>query len=379
MAEESFQEKTESPSPRRQQEAREKGQVVRSRELSGGAVLLAAAGGLMALGPQLYRDMATLLHDGLQIEREAAFDPHVMLSTAAEPLQHLTATLAPLALLLLAAAVFSTFLVGSWNFSTQALLPDFGRLSLAKGLGRIFSKHGLMELAKAIVKLLAIGAVALWVLWDERLALLSLSAQPLEAAVAHTGGMIAWTFLVLAAAVLVVVAIDVPFQIWSHNQNLKMTKEEARQEAKETEGDPHVKGRIRALQREAARKRMMSEVPKADVIVTNPTHYAVALKYQNGMRAPQVLAKGKDLVAARIRGLGMEHRVPLLQAPPLARAIYHNVEIGQEIPAALYTAVAEVLAYVYQLRTYRTEGGEAPRAPVDLAVPAELDPQGGQP
>ncbi|MEW6611539.1 MAG: flagellar biosynthesis protein FlhB [Pseudomonadota bacterium] len=379
MAEESFQEKTESPSPRRQQEAREKGQVVRSWELSGGAVLLAAAGGLMALGPQLYRDMATLLRDGLQIEREAAFDPHVMLSTAAEPLQHLAATLAPLALLLLAAAVFSTFLVGGWNFSTQALLPDFGRLSPAKGLGRIFSKHGLVELAKAIVKLLAIGAVALWVLWDERLALLSLSAQSLEAAVAHTGGMISWTFLVLAAAVLVVVAIDVPFQIWSHNQNLKMTKEEARQEAKESEGDPHVKGRIRALQREAARKRMMSEVPKADVIVTNPTHFAVALKYQNGMRAPQVVAKGKDLVAARIRELGMEHRVPLLQAPPLARAIYHNVEIGQEIPAALYTAVAEVLAYVYQLRTYRTEGGEAPRAPVDLAVPAELDPQGGQP
>lgn len=379
MAEESFQEKTESPSPRRQQEAREKGQVVRSRELSGGAVLLAAAGGLIVLGPQLYRDMATLLHDGLQIEREAALDPHVMLSSAAEPLQHLTATLAPLALLLLAAVVFSTFLVGGWNFSTQALLPDFSRLSPAKGLGRIFSKHGLMELAKAIAKLLAIGAVALWVLWDERLALLSLSSQPLEAAVAHTGGMIAWTFLVLAAAVLVVVAIDVPFQIWSHNQNLKMTKEEARQEAKETEGDPHVKGRIRALQREAARKRMMSEVPKADVIVTNPTHFAVALKYQDGMRAPQVVAKGKDLVAARIRELGMEHRVPLLQAPPLARAIYHNVEIGQEIPAALYTAVAEVLAYVYQLRAYRTEGGEAPCAPVDLAVPPELDPQGDQP
>ncbi|MEK8090551.1 flagellar biosynthesis protein FlhB [Thermithiobacillus plumbiphilus] len=375
MAEESFQEKTESPSPRREQEARDKGQVARSRELSTGMVLLASAGGLMAMGPGLYRAMAEMLEQGLHIDRQAAFDPALMLTAAAAPLSKMAVIFTPLALLLLLAVILPNFLVGGWIFSSKALMPDFSRLSPAKGLGRMFSKHALMELVKAILKLLAVGGVALWVLWDARMDLVSLANEPFSQASTHLGSLALRIFLILAAATALVVAVDVPFQLWSHHQQLKMTKEEVRQESKESDGDPHVKGRIRALQREAARKRMMSEIPTADVVVTNPTHFAVALRYKDGgMRAPQVVAMGADFLAARIREVAQEHYVPILEAPPLARALYHNSDIGQEIPAALYTAVAEVLAYVYQLRVYKQQGGAAPQAPRELDVPADLDP-----
>jgi flagellar biosynthetic protein FlhB len=174
---------------------------------------------------------------------------------------------------------------------------------------------------------------------------------------------------------LLVVLLDVPYQLWRYYTQLKMTREEIRQEVKESEGDPHIKARIRSMQREVARRRMMSEIPTADVVVTNPTHYAVALKYSEGaMRAPRVVAKGADLLAARIREEAGNHHVPILEAPPLARALYRHTELEQEIPVALYTAVAEVLAYVYQLKRYQTAGGDRPEVPVDLSVPADMDP-----
>jgi len=200
--------------------------------------------------------------------------------------------------------------------------------------------------------------------------------EPLDQGIHHMGSLVMSTFMLVAGSTLLLVAIDVPLQLWEHSRKLKMTKEELRQEYKETEGSPEIKGRIRQLQREAARKRMMSEVPKADVIVTNPTHYAVALRYQDdAMRAPKVVAKGSALLAQRIRDLGEENHVPILQAPPLARALYHHAELDEEIPATLYTAVAEVLAYVYQLRKYEVGAGLKPDAPRELAVPPELDPE----
>jgi flagellar biosynthetic protein FlhB len=232
----------------------------------------------------------------------------------------------------------------------------------------------MVEMLKAVAKSVLIGGVALWVVWQDVEGVVSLIAEPLESGLPHLARLVGFNFMAVAGSMLVIVAIDVPFQLWNHSRQLKMTKEEVRQEAKETEGDPHVKARIRQLQREAARRRMMAEVPKADVIVTNPTHYAVALRYQEGrMGAPQVVAKGAALLAQRIRELGEENRVPILEAPPLARALYRHAELGQEIPAKLYTAVAEVLAYVYQLRRYRTHGGTAPETPRELPVPPELD------
>lgn len=375
MAEESFQERTEQPSPKRLEDAREKGQVPRSRELSTGALLISAAATLMFTGPKLYADFSAFMQAGLQIPRAVAFDSSLIFPFLITPLRQLLMSVAPLIGLLFLVALVSPLLLGGWNFSTRAFIPDFSRLNPMSGLGRIFSKHGLIELAKAVAKLLAVGILALWVIWRERHTFFSLVGNGLGAGAAHLGQLLVWTFLVLAAGTLIIVLIDVPFQLWWHQHNLKMTKEELRQEAKESEGDPQVKGRIRSMQREAARKRMMSEVPKADVIVTNPTHYAVALRYKNGtMRAPQVVAKGSDLLAARIRELAADHRVPVLEAPPLARALYQHVEIGREIPAALYTVVAEVLAYVYQLRLYQKEGGPAPVRPEHFEVPADMDP-----
>jgi len=180
----------------------------------------------------------------------------------------------------------------------------------------------------------------------------------------------------IAGALAVIAAVDVPFQLWKHGDDLKMSREEVRQENKESEGDPHIKAAIRNAQRAMARRRMMSEIPKASVIVTNPTHYAVALSYEDNMRAPRVVAKGADVLAAKIRELGAQHRVPVLESPPLARALYRNAEIGDEIPEGLYTAVAEILAYVFQLRRYQEHGGHAPQALPAIAVPAELDPNG---
>jgi len=220
-----------------------------------------------------------------------------------------------------------------------------------------------------------IGGVAAWVVWTERAEIVSLVGGAIEPGLTHLGTLLGFTFLAIAAAFALIVVIDVPFQIWNHGRQLRMTKEEVRQELKETEGDPQIKARIRSLQREAARRRMMAEVPKADVVVTNPDHYAVALRYaERTMRAPRVVAKGSLLVADRIVELARENRVPVLRAPPLARALFAHAEVGHEIPAGLYNAVAEVLAWVYQLRRFDAQGGEAPQEPAVLPVPADLDP-----
>ncbi len=378
MAEDSDLERTEPASSRRIEQAREKGQVPRSRELSTFAVLLAAGGGLMAMSPHLMDSLAGVMRGGLTLDRNAAFDPLQMLVR----LQHQTMSILfdfiPFILLMVIAALLAPMVLSGWLFTFQALQPDFSRLDPFKGIGRLFSTHSLVELAKALIKTVLIGGVAFWVIWHNKEAMFGLAGEPLNQGLAHLGSLMGVTFLSIVGSMILIVAVDVPFQLWEHASKLKMTKEEVRQEHKEMEGSPEVKAQVRRMQREMARRRMMAEVPKADVIVTNPTHYAVALRYQDkSMRAPTVVAKGAELVAARIRELGEEHRIPILEAPPLARALFRHGELGEEIPAALYTAVAEVLAYVYQLRHHETAGGAAPQRPQNLAVPPDLDPEGG--
>lgn len=374
MAEDSDLERTEPASQRRIEQAREKGQVARSRELTTVAVLLAAGGGLMYMGEGIMGHMRALMKNSLTLDKVSAFDTGHMVQHLHQFSMDMMLTFLPLLGLMLLVTVASSVLVSGWLFTVDALAPDFSRLSPLKGVTRIISWSGMVEMVKAVFKAGLIGGVAFWVVWSDVDGVISLVTEPLESGVTHLADMVAFTFITVSASMLLIVAIDVPYQLWNHSRQLKMTKEEVRQEGKETEGDPHVKGRIRALQREAARRRMMSEVPKADVIVTNPTHYAVALRYQeNKMRAPQVIAKGAALVAQRIRELGEENKVPILEAPPLARALFRHAEIGQEIPATLYTAVAEVLAYVYQLRRYKTYGGTQPEVPRELPVPADLD------
>ena len=373
MAEESDLEKSESPTPRRLEKAREEGQVARSRELSTFALLAAGVAGMWMTADRISQGFAQLMRHGMQFEPGTALDTRRMLSYAAHSGADALMVIAPLFIVLMIASLAAPMALGGWLFTTKSLAPNFGRLNVLKGLGRMFSTQGLVELVKAVAKTTLVGAVAYWAIARDKDAVMGLMTQPPRAALPYVGEMIVVCCAFIVASLLLVTAIDIPFQLWQHHKKLRMTKEEVRQENKETEGDPHVKAHIRQLQRQAARRRMMQDVPKADVIVTNPTHFAVALEYKDNMSAPRVLAKGTDLVAQRIREMATEHRIPILEAPPLARALHRHVEIGHEIPATLYTAVAEVLAWVFQLRRWRTEGGVEPMTPSDLPVPTELD------
>lgn len=375
MAEDTGLERTEPASIRRREKAREDGQVARSRELSTLALLLAAGGGLWFMGAGLSERLSGMMRQGMQLDRALAFDTDLMLLRLKDSSLDVLLAFLPLLLVLVLAGITSSMLLQGWLFSVKPLVPDFGRLDPLKGVARILSWNGVIEMLKAIAKAVLVGGVAVWVLWRDSGMVLSLVSEPLGNAMAHTIHLVGSSFLIMGASMALVVLVDVPFQIWDHERKLRMTREEVRQENKETEGDPQVKAHIRSQQREMARRRMMAEIPKADVVVTNPTHYAVALRYQDGaMRAPRVVAKGAHLLAAHIRELAAEHRVPILEAPPLARALYRHAELGDEIPAALYTAVAEVLAYVYQLRRHREGGGPAPKPPEFMPLPAGFDP-----
>ncbi|SET19999.1 flagellar biosynthetic protein FlhB [Nitrosomonas marina] len=374
MAEDSDLERTEEATPQRIQKAREEGQVARSQELTTFVLLLTAAAGLIFMGGKLVEQLSDIMHAGMQIDRNMAFQADLIVKRLSQLSIEGLWSLIPLLILLIVAAFAAPMLLSGWLFSSKALIPDFKRLNPVSGFGRIFSIHGLTELLKAIAKTLVVGSVAALVIWGNRDSVLSLIAIPVISGVNRTGELLVLSFLLITGAMILIVAIDVPFQLWSHAKKLRMTKEEIRREAKESEGDPLVKGRIRSLQREAARRRMMSEVPEADVIVTNPTHYAVALRYKsNSMRAPKVVAKGVHLLAARIRELGEAHHIPILEAPPLARALYHHAELDAEIPEKLYAAVAEVLAYIFQLQRYQNFGGDKPAPPGEINVPQELD------
>lgn len=372
MAEESDLERTEPASSRRLEQAREEGQVPRSREVGAFLVLMVAAGAFWMVGGWMMQRTSTIVSRGLLFDGEMLRDPQLMVARFGDIALDALLAFAPFVLALIAAALLSPFFLGSWNVSLKAMAPDLGRLDPVKGLGRIVSWSGLLELVKGVAKATLIGGVAAGVLWGERGEIISLLTQTIDAGLASAGHLINFSFLMIVASMLLIVALDVPFQLWQYHNKLKMTKEEVRRESKEMEGNPEVKGRIRSLQREAARRRMMSAVPSADVIVTNPTHFAVALAYKNGMGAPKVLAKGMGEIALKIRTIGAESGVPLLEAPPLARSLYRHGELDQEIPSALYAAVAEVLAYIYQLARWREQGGNYPVPPRQIPVPREM-------
>jgi flagellar biosynthetic protein FlhB len=377
MAEESHLERTEPASPRRLEKAREEGQVARSTELNTLVMLLTGAGGLWLTGDHLCRQLGALLKDGLTFDANGFASSGQMLAPLGRQAADALLACAPLLALLVVAALAAPQLLGGWLFTANALRFDFSRVDPIAGFGRLFSWQALAELAKALAKAALVSAVAVAVLWHYKDPLLELAVMPLESAAAQAARLVVASLALIAGALALVAAADVPFQLWRHADNLKMSKEEVRRENRETEGDPIVKSAIRAQQRAIARRRMMAEVPKADVIVTNPTHYAVALRYDDSvMRAPRVVAKGADAVAAKIREVGEEHHVPILESPPLARALYRHAELGDEIPAALYTAVAEVLAYVFQLRRHNQHGEAAPQPLREVPVPAELDPKG---
>lgn len=375
MAEESDLERTESASPRRLEQAREEGQVPQSRELATFLVLMTGAGGVWLMGSWLTARIAALLRHGLSVDRDAAFDTNRMGAVLADLAIDALIAVSPVFAALLVAALAAPFIMGGWVFAPKAFSVDLTRLDPAKGFGRIVSIHGLGELIKGLLKTLVVGGVALAVIWYDRDAIFGLLLLPLQVGLRTFGDLVLYSSVLIIGGFALIAAMDVPFQLWQYHSKLKMTKEEVRQEAKEMEGDPQLKARIRSQQREVARRRMMAEVPKADVVVTNPTHYSVALKYDaTRMGAPRVVAKGAGEVALKVREVARASGVPLLEVPPLARALHRHADIGDEIPARLYTAVAEVMAYVYQLNNYLSHGGIPPQEPGELSVPADLDP-----
>jgi flagellar biosynthetic protein FlhB len=375
MAEGSDQEKTEAASPRRLEKAREEGDIPRSRELATCTVLLGAGVGLWISGDAVVRAMNRMLSSGMGFNRAEVFDIDLLLVRLAKDLVDVLIAFAPLAGLLLLVALASPLLIGGWLFSGKALAPKFSRMNPMSGLTNMISAHAGVELIKAIAKAILVGVVSWMVISSQLDAMLALAVEPMKSSGAHLAHLLLTGFITIVCSLVLIALIDGPYQLWHYANKMKMTREEVRQENKESDGDPHMKARIRQTQREMARRRMMSEIPTADVVVTNPTHYAVALKYTEGkMGAPKVVAKGADAMAAKIREIAAEHKVPLLEAPPLARALYTHTDLGDQIPAALYTAVAEVLAYVFQLRAFNQRGGMRPQTPDDLDVPAELDP-----
>ena len=335
MAEDKAQERTEEPTPKRLREAREKGQIARSRELNTVMVLMAGALGGVMLGQHIIGGLERLLVNGFSFDRATALDSNLLPGVVMQNIFDALWLIAPLLLLLLVAAILGPLSLGGWIFSFDSVRPKLEKLDPIKGLGRVFSLKGLMELLKTLAKFIVVTTAAAVLLWMDSGDLLQLGASSIRPALAATGDLIMWGFLFLTGVLILIAAVDVPFQLWDHSRQLRMTRQEVRDEMKETEGNPEVKAKTRSLQREMARQRMMTEVPKADVVITNPTHFAVALKYDPERGgAPRMIAKGADLVAGEIRKLALEANVPLFEAPPLARAIYYNTRINDEIPAS---------------------------------------------
>lgn len=314
-------------------------------------VMLTAAVGLYALGGYMGEGLYGVVDSNFRFDREVAFDPMAPVRLLQEAIGRGLLLIAPFALLMLVVSVAGTLLLGGWTFNLEGLAPKFEKLNPVKGLQRMFGLRAVIELVKALAKVLVVGLVGLLVLYTFRDDFLALARVPLETGIAGGIRLFFQAFVLLALALALVAAVDVPYQLWDNSRKLRMTRQELKEEFKETEGKPEVKSRIRQLQRELSRGRMLEKVPQADVVVTNPTHFAVALQYdQLKMQAPKVVAKGVGLIALRIRELAEESKVPIFEAPPLARALYHTTEIDQEIPSGLYLAVAQVLAYIYQLR-----------------------------
>ena len=373
MAEDSGQEKTEEPTQKRLTDAQNKGQIARSRELNTFIMLIVSAWLLMTQGQRVGEGILSMMRSYFRLSRDMIFEPKLTVVLFKQAMTDGLLLVAPMLAMLTIAAIVAPIALGGWIFSMESITPKFDKLDPIKGLPKLFSLNGLVELLKAMLKMTLVGLVG-WLLFNSLFAqILGLSAEPMQQAIVHAVKLISYSFLILSCALILVAAIDVPYQLWNHSKNLKMTLQEIKDEMKESEGSPEVKGRIRRAQMEMAQNRMMSEVAKADVIITNPSHYAVALKYdENSGSAPVLVAKGVDLIAAQIRNLAIEANVPLVAAPPLARALYYSTELDTEIPQGLYSSVAQVLAYIFQLKEATKTRGTKPTPPKDIQVPPEF-------
>lgn len=373
MAESSSgQEKTEEASAKRLEEARERGQLARSRELTTMLILFATAGVLWGSGD----DFVTVTMDAMRYHFDVSHGLRLndvdMLTLAGRALADALQSLVPFLVVSAVVSVAGSIALGGFNFSAESLGFKWNRIDPLAGIGRLLSLRSLTELLKALAKFMLLLGFGLLALWHEAPQLLGLGSMSLSGGIAAMTGLAFKAFLIVSVGTIVIALADVPFQKWDHARQLRMTRQELREEAKESDGSPEMKGRIRSMQHELAKRRMMEQVPQADVVITNPDHYAVALKFDPAtMSAPRLVAKGADQVALRIREIARGAGVTVLEAPPLARAVFHTTKLNHEIPAGLYVAVAQVLAYVFQLRK-RDPLRPAPQLPTDLPIPPEL-------
>jgi len=375
MSEHDEQERTEQPSEKRLREAREKGDLPRSRDLSGAVVVLAGVAALISGGERSMDHVRRIYGLGLNYGRDALFSDQLPSRVLALAMHEAMALFAPVALATVLAALAAPVLLGGLNFSAEALQPKLERLDPLKGLGRIFAMRGLVELGKSLLKLLLIGAVLVMLLKNWQSDLMATGHGEVGAGTLKAMGLLGHGALLFGSVLALIGGADALYQKFDHNKRLRMTRQELKDESKESDGNPELKGRIRQLQFQMARKRMMQELPKADVLVTNPTHFAVALRYDEGrMGAPRVIAKGVDELAQQIRLVAASHRIPTVEAPPLARALYATTQLDREIPSSLYVAVAQVLAYVFQLKQAVVRGDEPPPAPKPDVDPDLMGP-----
>jgi len=345
-------ERTEEPSQRRLDQARERGQIPRSRELTTFATMIGGSATLMAIGVPLAGCLREIMRKSLGFDTQGLNDPRSMGAAFGEAVTSAMLAVSPIFGVLIGVVILASIVLGGWNFSPAAMIPDFTRMSPLAGIQRLFGLHGFTELGKALLKCLVIGGVCAGVVSHLFAPVMSLGLMSPGAALTRGAHLIGWAFVWLSASLVLIALVDVPLQLYQFKRTMRMTRQELRDEAKESDGRPETKQRIRQMQQQLARRRMMHKVPTADVVIVNPTHFAVALKYDPlNMRAPRVLAKGTDLVAANIRKIAEEHRVPVFEAPKLARALFKSTDLNEEIPAGLYVAVAQVLSYVFRIRT----------------------------
>lgn len=378
MAEESDLEKTEEASPRRLEKAREEGDIPRSKELSTFAGLMAAGLGLWLTGSQIVNQLQNIIKSGLNFDHQLIENTGKNAVDFSHEIINLAINFLPFFVIVMLIGILSPILVGGWIFNGKAMEPKFDKLDPIKGFGNIISKNSLVELIKSILKTILIGTVSWFVTKSMIYDILALSIQPFKMASHNQGQILLICFITISAAFAIIAMLDAPYQLHRYGKKLMMSRQDLKDEAKESEGNPETKAKIRSIQREMARKRMMAEVPKADVVITNPTHYAVALSYpEDSDFAPIVVAKGLGEVAVKIKEIAKDHRIMVVEAPMLARALYTHANLDQEIPTTLFTAVAQVLAYVFQMRDWKKTGGDQPLFPDQINVPKELDPLNG--
>jgi flagellar biosynthesis protein FlhB len=372
------QDRTEQPSTKRLDDARQKGQVPRSRELSMVAVTLGGASVLWVGQPYFFEGTQALMSGGLQLSRATLLDPGSMTQLFGDGVAAGLQICAPLFIACLIACVLGSVALGGFSFNFESLLPKFSKLNPITGFKRVFGWQGMSELAKSLAKFLLVAAVGYFLVAYLARDFLALGMLTLPAALRRSAWLAGVSLVGLSATLVLIAAADVPFQYWQHLRQLKMTKQETKDEQKETEGRPEVRSRLRQLQRAIAQRRMMADVPKADLVAVNPTHYAVALRYDAAkMKAPRVIAKGADMVAFNIRRVAEAHNVPIFEHPQFARALYYTSEIGEEVSPRLYVAVAQVLTYIYQLTGRTVAGAKRPAGPAkpqkpEIAIDAEL-------